>query len=198
MDLLVVHAFDIPPQAWRNGAGQTRELLAWPDASSWQLRISLADVTQGGPFSAYPGVERWIAVVEGAGIELDLAGQAHRLDPRSEPLRFDGAEAVQCRLLDGPTRDLNLMSASGHGRMLPAQSGAAWTSAMPQRGIFTRMPGVWKGEAHGGLVDLPANALLWCAAAADARFVFEAHDGAAVNPALWLGFAPGRAGAGLR
>jgi environmental stress-induced protein Ves len=198
MDLLVVTASDIAPQPWRNGAGTTRELLTWPGPDRWQLRISLAEVTRDGPFSAYPGIERWFAVVQGNGVVLDIAGARHALDATNEPLRFGGGEPVQCSLVDGPTRDLNLMSAGGHGRMLPAQSGVAWTSAMPQRGIFTRVPGVWKGEPHGCLVDLAANTLLWCPDSADARFVFEAHDGTEPHPALWLGFAPGGAGAGLR
>ncbi len=198
MDLLVVTPSDVVPRLWRNGAGTTRELLTWPGPDDWQLRISLADVTQDGPFSSYPGVERWFAVVAGKGVVLDVAGATHRLDANSEPLRFDGGQPVHCRLLEGPTCDLNLMSTGGHGRMVPVESGAAWTSAMPQRGIFTRVPGVWKGEPHGCLVDLPATTLLWCPDAADARFVFEAHDDAQSHPALWLGFAPSGVGAGLR
>ena len=51
---------------WRNGGGRTRELLAWPDAADWKVRVSVADVESDGPFSAFPGVQRWFAVLEGA------------------------------------------------------------------------------------------------------------------------------------
>ena len=63
----VVRAATIEPQRWRNGAGLTRELLAWPEPRDWQLRISVADIREDAPFSAYPGVDRWFAVVDGAG-----------------------------------------------------------------------------------------------------------------------------------
>ena len=65
----------VPPQPWRNGGGSTRELFTWPGgAAPWQLRISVADIERDAPFSAYPGVERWFAVVEGAGVRLQLPG----------------------------------------------------------------------------------------------------------------------------
>ena len=53
---------DVMPQAWRNGGGQTRELLAWPHGADWSVRISLADIEADGPFSPFPGVQRWFAV----------------------------------------------------------------------------------------------------------------------------------------
>ena len=59
-----------PPQPWRNGGGVTRELLAWPDGGDWRVRVSVADIDADGPFSAFPGVERWFAVLEGAGVAL--------------------------------------------------------------------------------------------------------------------------------
>ena len=33
-----VCAADVAPQAWRNGGGSTRELLAWPAGADWRLR----------------------------------------------------------------------------------------------------------------------------------------------------------------
>ena len=42
-----------------------------------------------------------------------MNGAEHRLTAASEPLEFDGAVAVDCRLLDGPTQDLNLMVRQG-------------------------------------------------------------------------------------
>jgi environmental stress-induced protein Ves len=115
MTLHTVRCDQVEPQAWRNGGGQTRELLAWPGHGDWQLRISVADIHRDGPFSAYPGVERWFAVVEGAGVVLSFAHERHSLDADSVPLRFVGEDAPGCDLLDGPTRDLNLMVQRQHG-----------------------------------------------------------------------------------
>ena len=100
----------VAAQPWRNGGGTTRELLAWPDANDWQLRVSVAEIETDGPFSAFPGIERAFAVLEGAGVVLALPQGERRLDAQSRAVRFAGEAAPMCRLIDGPTRDLNLMA----------------------------------------------------------------------------------------
>ena len=45
MTAWVTSADHVAPQRWRHGGGRTRELLAWPSAPHWMLRISLADIT---------------------------------------------------------------------------------------------------------------------------------------------------------
>jgi environmental stress-induced protein Ves len=99
----------IAPQPWRNGGGVTRELLAWPHAQDWRVRVSVAEISRAGPFSAYPGVARWFAVLAGEGVKLRVGGSDHLLRPQSPPLRFDGGAAVDCELQGGPTEDFNLM-----------------------------------------------------------------------------------------
>ena len=64
----------VEPQSWKNGGGLTRELLAWPARDGWALRISVADIRADGPFSAFAGVDRWFAVLEGNGVRLVLPG----------------------------------------------------------------------------------------------------------------------------
>ena len=113
MQPTLVEADRIPPQPWRNGGGATRELFVWPPQGDWRLRISLADIERDGPFSAFPGVQRHFAVVEGAGVVLTLAGRTHTVTAGGDPIAFDGALAPGCRLVDGPTRDLNLMLQGG-------------------------------------------------------------------------------------
>jgi uncharacterized protein len=122
---VIIEADRIEPMPWKNGGGQTRELLRWPTDGDWRVRLSLADIEADGPFSAFPGVQRWFAVVEGDGVELDLAGRLHRLRTGDAPLHFDGALAPACRLLGGPTRDLNLMLRGLEGRLLAAATGEA-------------------------------------------------------------------------
>lgn len=117
MNWRIVSLAATPPQAWRNGGGVTRELLAWPDASDWRVRLSVAEVQADGPFSRFDGIERWFAVLQGEGVLLRIDGQEHRLTRASEPFRFDGAAAVDCRLHDGATQDFNLMAPPGRARL---------------------------------------------------------------------------------
>lgn len=103
-------AFSAP---WRNGGGTTRELLAWPHKEDWNVRVSVAEIAQGGPFSSYPGVTRWFAVLSGPGVKLN----ERSLDGSSPPLRFDGANAVRCDLTEGKTEDFNLMLRGREGSL---------------------------------------------------------------------------------
>ena len=43
-DIQLIDAASVAPQAWRNGGGQTRELIAWPAGADWRVRISRADI----------------------------------------------------------------------------------------------------------------------------------------------------------
>lgn len=131
---MIVCADEIVPTPWKNGGGVSRDLLFWPAADSWRVRISLADIGRDGPFSPYPGVDRWFAVVEGDGVELQFA-DGSRLQRRGDaPLQFDGADAPGCRLLAGATRDLNLMLQGGARGTL--QTGARFDEDWPVRGRY--------------------------------------------------------------
>lgn len=128
----------VPPQAWRNGGGSTRELLAWPTPAEWQVRISVAQIDRDGPFSQYPGVERWFAVVSGDDVMLRFPGETTVVSETGDPLHFDGASAPDCTLLGRGTQDLNLMvrTVTAQGamrRLLPAES---WHSDAHLRAVF--------------------------------------------------------------
>jgi hypothetical protein len=105
----VVRLADVQATPWRNGGGVTRELASWPSADDWVWRMSVAEVDKSGPFSRFDGVERWFAVLAGAGVQLNVAGQDQRLTAGDPPFHFDGAAATDCQLLDGKTQDFNLM-----------------------------------------------------------------------------------------
>jgi len=78
------------------------------DGFHW--RVSLADVAQGGPFSVFPGVDRVITVVRGVGMVLTVDGVEHRIDERYRPFAFPGDAGTDCRLLEGPLLDFNVMT----------------------------------------------------------------------------------------
>lgn len=98
------------PALWKNGGGTTRELMAWPDTANWVWRISVAEVIHSGPFSRFEGVQRWFAVLSGAGVRLISDGECHTLASGSEPFCFGGAVETVCELIDGATQDFNLMT----------------------------------------------------------------------------------------
>lgn len=105
---------DFREQPWKNGGGTTLELrrAAHPDdAARFAWRLSIATVASAGPFSVFPGVDRSIMLLDGAGFVLRFAdGTEQRLDRRWQPFAFRGDAAVDCTLLGGEVRDFNLMA----------------------------------------------------------------------------------------
>lgn len=182
----------VAAQPWRNGGGVTQELLAWPveaAGSDWQLRISVARIESNGPFSAYPGVERWFAVLQGDGVALRFANRRLMLGAGSEPVRFEGAAAPGCDLLDGPTQDLNLMvrSDAGRGAMLLARSGEEWVSTAWLRAVYTADAATLQID-DSDAATLPAGTLAWCGGAGQQRWRLKPDD--APVRAWWLQFKP--------
>ena len=95
---------------WKNGAGWTSEILRVPDRDDWDWRLSIAEIDADAPFSAFPGVDRELVLLDGNGLRLRFAdGTVHPLLPPHGRLRFAGEHAAHGELLDGPTRDFNLM-----------------------------------------------------------------------------------------
>lgn len=111
---IIRHA-DLPVSPWANRAGTTRQVASGPDGAgvnAFDWRISVAEVVGECSFSAFPGIDRTILLVDGSGMELVIDGVAHPLEPLA-PLRFDGASEVTCTVPAGPTRDLNIMCRRG-------------------------------------------------------------------------------------
>ncbi len=187
---LLVAAQSVAPQAWRNGGGQTRELLAWPPQGPWQLRISRADIGADGPFSAFPGVTRWFSVLEGRGVALTLPGGRHLVDATGDALCFDGAWAPDCALLDGPTLDLNLMAIGGASVMRKVVAGEPWDDGYRMRGLYTTTAGQWHGPQ--AVCAVQSHSLLWEPDSAPGAWTFMPHRHAhpASGSAWWLGFTP--------
>lgn len=99
---------------WKNGGGETVEIAVGPagaslDAFDW--RVSMAHVASSGPFSRFPGIDRTLAVLEGAGIRLSIAGrEAVSLGRDTPPFGFSGDDRAEAELIDGAIEDLNVMT----------------------------------------------------------------------------------------
>lgn len=106
----IVRAKDYKRGRWKNGAGWTSEVHREPDADDWKWRLSIAEVETDVPFSSFPGMERQLVLLDGAGMRLRFDdGKVQELRPPFESLQFSGDRPVVCELLEGPTRDFNLM-----------------------------------------------------------------------------------------
>jgi len=103
----VVRAADAVAMPWRNGGGVTRQYVSHPADDRFDWRVSVAEVAQSGPFSAFPDIDRILVLLSGHGMVLRADGAEvpmRRLDAH----RFAGEQQVHAELLDGPTTDLNL------------------------------------------------------------------------------------------
>jgi hypothetical protein len=105
-----------PAAPWKNGKGVTREIAIFPPGAgldNFDWRVSIADVSEGGAFSHFPGIDRQFAVLDGT-IILDIAGEGRiTLGPKSDPVAFPGDVSCSADIPGGAARDLNVMTRRG-------------------------------------------------------------------------------------
>lgn len=160
-----VHRFrrdDLVAQPWKNGGGVTREIVSWPPGSTvthFDWRVSIAHIARSGPFSAFPGVDRVITLLEGAGVALKAVGGSvnHRLDQALQPFAFKGEVPMQADLLGADCHDFNVMTrrAVCSARMQVMNS----TTALPTsaQGLLLSHHGRWQANGQ----PLAAGEGLW-------------------------------------
>ena len=149
---------------WRNGGGITSEIAVEPEGATvdtrFLWRLSLARIDRSGPFSAFEGYDRTIALVTGAGMKLDFGARGSaRVDKLMQPLAFSGEWAPGCELLGGPTEDFNVMTdrARIRHRVECVEAGPAprAVTAAPTLAIFT--PSGGKLVVDGETVQMAAR-----------------------------------------
>jgi uncharacterized protein len=126
---------------WKNGGGITREVAASPVTAGlerFDWRISTAEVGGAGPFSAFPGVQRILCVLEG---KLSLAVDERAavvLHADSAPYEFAGDAPAHGAPVDGPVVDLNVMTRRGSfiARVRRTRCGAAPQITAPAALLF--------------------------------------------------------------
>jgi environmental stress-induced protein Ves len=154
---------------WRNGGGITYEVASRPVGSGlddFDWRISFAEITEDGPFSAFGEVERTIVIVEGTSMRLTVDGEVHDLQ-RYEPLRFDGGSASSGQLTAGPVTDLNLMTRRGRAaaelELVQAEPGGSVNLDATAQLVLVALAGqiVVAGEHGDGATLQRRDAILW-------------------------------------
>ena len=94
---------------WANGRGTSYEIASdRNEAGEWTWRLAMAPVNEDGPFSRIECVNRFLAVVEGAGMLLSVDRKKLQCLPM-QVVRFRGDAITEATLLEGPIMDINLM-----------------------------------------------------------------------------------------
>jgi environmental stress-induced protein Ves len=182
MTFHLVRPSDVAPVPWRNGGGVTRELAVSPAQGDWHWRMSVAEVDASGPFSRFEGIDRWFAVLEGAGVLLDVQGQTQRVTQDSAPFYFDGAATTHCTLVDGPTQDFNLMVRRGStpARMLRINVSTSFVLGAPKIiAVYAMNTGV-SVQFDSKLMQIPPQSLVWASLPSGARVEVVSEN------ALWM------------
>ena len=113
MTMLIPFA-SLVPVPWKNGGGSTTEIAIEPPGAQFHdfdWRISLATITNDGPFSLFPGVDRTLALVEGPGLTLEIDDRSRFvLGEEASIIEFPGESAINATLNGGTTIDFNVMT----------------------------------------------------------------------------------------
>lgn len=111
MPVLLLGSGDYRTMPWANGRGSTVEYAAEMRDGALLWRVSKASVTEDGPFSHLPGIDRTIMLVSGPGFRLDFDGEASRdVRERFHPVSFSGDWRTSASGVAGPCEDLNVMA----------------------------------------------------------------------------------------
>ncbi|AZO42783.1 MULTISPECIES: HutD family protein [unclassified Mesorhizobium] len=110
----ILRAAEYRSMPWKNGGGVTTEIAVSPtgaglDDFGW--RVSMARVESSGPFSQFAGIDRTLAVLEGEGIVLEIAGYPPTsINRATAPFSFPADVQTSAALIGGPITDLNVMT----------------------------------------------------------------------------------------
>lgn len=98
---------------WKNGRGSTLEIAIHPAgatvADDFDWRVSMAAVVADGPFSDFPGIDRTLVLLAGAGADLVSTAGTRTWAGHHALVRFPGDVGCHARLHAGPVQDLGLM-----------------------------------------------------------------------------------------
>ena len=104
---------DYRTMPWANGLGKTVELINRVDDGNLLWRLSMATITEDGPFSAFPGIERNLTIFSGEGFDLveDDSGFQYSASLLT-PVTFSGDTPVTAKNVVAPCEGFNVMTRS--------------------------------------------------------------------------------------
>lgn len=140
LPLAIRRAATLETRLWSNGRGASCEVAISPEQATMEdftWRASMAQISADVSFLPFPGIDRTLILLGGAGMELDLthhvtAGTSHALREPLSAFGFDGETPPEAKLVDGPTHDFNLMV---------------------RRDIADGQVTVWRGPGHFAVPD---------------------------------------------
>jgi uncharacterized protein len=110
----ILRTIDYRRMPWKNGGGETVEIALSPERATladFDWRVSMATVASDGTFSSFPGIDRTLSILDGAGLTLVIEGRPPKLLTAADPpLSFPADVPTSARLADGPVTDLNVMT----------------------------------------------------------------------------------------
>ncbi len=144
----IMRGATLPVSLWANQAGRKADIAA---GEGWLIGFAWLD--HDAPFSDYRGFDRTITLLEGTGFALELpAGRTLTVREHNKPTAFDGAGPMACRLLGGPCRVLNVITAwPGYAHTVQILSGTALPTIAPGPLVFAVILRGRVGDA--GLLD---------------------------------------------
>jgi hypothetical protein len=156
-DVITPTLFDlasVPATPWKNGVGSTREIVRLPrdaDLDTFDWRVSVAELSADGAFSSFAGVDRLIALLDGRGVQMQSRDGAidHQLTGPFEPFAFPGEAAIDATLVDGPSRDFNVMTRRSTTRATVSIVRAARVLEPLKSGLLFAARGAWEIVACG-------------------------------------------------
>jgi environmental stress-induced protein Ves len=172
----IIRYAELKAHPWRNGGGVTREVARHPltppkqtapqaapqntaQDNAWDWRVSIAEVSKAGPFSAYAGMDRVLTVIDGDLLLLIVDGAEHPLE-KYRPFRFSGDADSAGALPTGDIRDLNVITRNGafkgYTSIIELSKKRAHPVFAGQFGILLQGQGTVSAGAAGSLPTGPA------------------------------------------
>lgn len=143
---------DFIKMPWKNGRGVTNEISIFPagakiEKNDFLYRLSSAPIEQDSDFSLFPGKQRLLTPVKGAGFKLNS-----KVYEKFEVADFSGGEKTHCSLLKGPVLDFGVLfdpvKVKAKARILHLKSQFSFALDPEQIYFFTVLEGELEHEGQ--------------------------------------------------
>jgi uncharacterized protein len=113
---------DLAVEPWKNGGGITRTIASLNSRdglATFDWRVSVAEITDSGPFSVFPGIDRIAVVLENGPLKLSenyVLGQVappRHLAPKLVPMEFSGDSELFADISGPAITNFNVMTRRG-------------------------------------------------------------------------------------